>query len=57
MFKVFLKILNQSSVSMTWLMENYYLELPYFHHPELTFLSNLTRDIPDGMQANLALKF
>lgn len=41
MFEVFLTILNQSSASMTWLLENYYLELPYFHHPELRFLNNL----------------
>lgn len=57
MFEVFLTILNQSSASMTWLLENYYLELPYFHHPELRFLNNLTGDVPDGMQANLALTF
>lgn len=42
---------------MFWLLENYYTKLPYFHHLELRFLNNLDGDIPDGTQANLALKF
>lgn len=42
---------------MTWLLGNYHLELPYFHYLELRFLNNLAGDIPDDMQANLALKF
>lgn len=41
---------------MAWLSGNYRSEPPYFCYLELRFLNNLAGNIPDDMQANLALK-
>lgn len=53
MFQVFLTILHQSLASTTWLLENYYVELPYFHHLELRFPHNLTGDYTRGHASKL----